>query len=142
MRSVEIDRVSPAGNPIAKEKIGNRPLIVYGTYRGDEVDVEVYEDDDGKLLGSIIDPTKEQIELAERQMEDRRERAKEIKKLERQREKRTSLKERTPDSVDKSNLKNPSEPKAHRKRNESKKESTDDNNWKDDNKNHLLKKDL
>jgi hypothetical protein len=142
MRTVEIDRVSPAGNPIAKEKISGRPLIVYGTYRGDKVDVEVYEDEDGKLLGSIIDPTDRQIELAESQMKDRRERAKKIERFQKRKEKKTSLKERTPDSVDKSNLRSPNEPKVSRKEGKTRKGSADDKSWKDDNKNHLLKKNL
>jgi sRNA-binding protein len=140
MQTVEIDRVSPAGNPIAKEKIDGQPLIVYGASWGDTVDVEVYHDEDGKLLGSIVDPTEEQVELAKEQIEKRKERASKIKKLRKKRERHTSLIDRTPDSVDYSDMRDFDEPKTERESTIGKQNS--DRSWNDDNKNHLLNKDL
>lgn len=76
LRSVTVDRISKAGNPVAKEKHNGDPILVFGAEPGDTVTIKSIEDQ-SFVRGEIVNPTEDQRERAKQQKKARQERLQE-----------------------------------------------------------------
>lgn len=72
-RTVVINRISKAGNPIADGTYKRREILVYGAQEGEKVEVLITEDA-GAIIGEIINPTEEQKQRAEQHRKRRHDR--------------------------------------------------------------------
>lgn len=65
-RKVTIDRISNAGNPVAKENYQGQCVHVFGAKPGEQVIVEL-RPKGSHYIGEIVDPTEDQRKLAKQQ---------------------------------------------------------------------------